>query len=204
MKFERRKNCWDVSARRIATAHSCLTQGFIPKPALEELKHLKGTIRVHWVPGHTGLAGNERANLLAREALLRVPANYGQTQKPVTPPKLQPKEYADSKRKFTPHKKLSRQQQTTIRLTQTQTLLTPDKVYMYKGCMNTSPPECDECHVPINQEHMLWLCPKVDRSSIRREWLTQPATLEQQLSLASFVQKTIGTPPSRLDPWKTN
>lgn len=66
-----------------------LTQGFIPKPALEELKHLKGTIRVHWVPGHTGLAGNERANLLAREALLRAPANCGQTQKPVTPPKLQ-------------------------------------------------------------------------------------------------------------------
>lgn len=134
---------------------------------------------------------NERAKLLAREAHLRAHANGGTTQKPVVPPKLQIKEYADSRRKVRVlHKKFPRQQQTTIRMTQT--LLTPDTCSKVAQAL---PCQCMEaCHVLINQEHMLWLCPKVDRSSIRREWLTQPATLEQQLSLASFVRKTIGTP----------
>lgn len=60
---------------------------------------------------------------------------------------------------------------------------------MFNDRTNSSFPMYGVCHVPVNQNHKLWLRPKVDRSIISREWLTEPSTLKQQLSMRDFAQK---------------
>lgn len=77
-----------------------------------------GSIRVHWVLGLTGLAGNEGVNLLVRDTLHWAPVNGDQPQKCDSSANIILEEYAEAHEQLTPDMNHTRAEQTVIRKTQ--------------------------------------------------------------------------------------
>ncbi|KAM7298779.1 hypothetical protein ISCGN_019348 [Ixodes scapularis] len=176
------------------SACSHLAQGLAFPSALPLLNNVRGPLHIHWIPGHAGVAGNERAHQLARETLLRAPADACDTA-PVPPPPLPTlADLLASRCTFPPpHTQLTRREQTLIRQAQTYTLLTPARLHLFRRSLGDPLPLCSRCLTPSDQDHLLWDCPHnpAQPHTYTREWLALAVSLEQQRELAAHINRAL-------------
>lgn len=173
-----------------------LDSGHISRSAAHLFKHIQGTVKLYWIPGHAGVLGNEKANQLARDAYIRAPSNGCQspTSQEPTHPQLHLKEYKTAKRLLpAPHPNLTRQQQTLFRQAQAGTLETPARLHLIRYGKTTPLPSCSQCKITNTQDHILWQCPQYIqiRKQYTREWLTSPRREEEQRGLIDFIQEAV-------------
>lgn len=176
------------------SACSHLAQGLAFPSALPLLNNVRGPLHIHWIPGHAGVARNERAHQLARETLLRAPADACDTA-PVPPPPLPTlADLLASRCTFPPpHTQLTGREQTLIRQAQTYTLLTPARLHLFRRSLGDPLPLCSRCLTPSDQDHLLWDCPHnpAQPHTYTREWLALAVSLEQQRELAAHINRAL-------------
>lgn len=132
----------------------------------ETLLNRGQNITIQWIPSHIGLAGNERADRLAYEALkheLRVPA--------VPDPKRTGTQAvgmlkavlsrALEKRLPFPTRNLSRRQTSLLYRLRTGSAYTREWLF---GIGKTDDPNCEQCGEPENIQHVLLECPHYDEA----------------------------------------
>ena len=190
------------SANLIEARHNC------SHPIVNEIRHLNQkrppnkTIIILWIPGHTGIAGNEKADAFAKQSLL-LPAENN-----IPCPANDLINYAGKRFRAylqgiweTKHKHLNlikprlgfwqssnqgnrKQERILARLRIGHTGLTHQYIFDRVYGLN-HPPRCQACEVPYTIEHFLLLCPihRINRRPIldffRRNQLhpTLPALL---------------------------
>ncbi|KAM7299064.1 hypothetical protein ISCGN_019631 [Ixodes scapularis] len=175
------------------SACSHLAQGLAFRSALPLHNNVRGPLHIHWIPGHAGVAGNERAHQLAREKLLRAPADACDTA-PVPPPPLPT--IADSLASRCtfppPHTKPTRREQTLIQA-QTYTLHAPARLHLCRRSLGDPLLLCSRCLTPSDLDHLLWDCPHnpAQPHTYTREWLALAVSLEQQRELAAHINRAL-------------
>ncbi|XP_072140785.1 uncharacterized protein [Dermacentor andersoni] len=144
--------------------------------------------QLHWIPGHTGIPGNERAHRLARATLLSALSKPPEQLLNNVPEDTEihsqwydPMEaIAEAKRHrrsylFTtsnpmdipplPSQAYTRRQQVLLRQVQTGTLLTPFLVQRFRrkedrrGLECSRAGTCSPCNTRADLEHLIWDCP---------------------------------------------
>lgn len=167
-------------SRHTSTVVSYLRQ------CISGLRTLGHDFTVHWIPGHSGIPGNEKANRLARALLQSAQSGRPSSDDDIeheteTPPtSYDPREAIVQAKKYrreyltSAHNPLgipplpglvfSRRQQVTIRQVQSGTLLTPFLLQRFRrpqnaGSSRHSLGSCDTCLVRADLEHLLWACP---------------------------------------------
>lgn len=168
-----------------------LASGITFPSALQLLATGRGQARIHWVPGHMGLAGNERANQLAREALIRAPADHVCTLKSHPQRRIKMRQYLHERMEYPPpHPLLDREEQTLLRQAQTNTLQTPAWLHRLRHGTTSPPPQCSHCNATLNQEHILWECTNTSalRTHHTKEWLATACNHQDQRDLVAFIR----------------
>ncbi|XP_040073277.3 uncharacterized protein LOC120845797 [Ixodes scapularis] len=205
-----RTSAYTVYSDSMAAIRS-LQQRQIPADLREDLEMAlhslsSSSVTIRWVPGHAGIAGNALVHQLAREFHSRAPAipwlspptndeaaEYKKTLK------LHYKQIRISHELLPrPHPQLSVAQTHILRKIQTNTLVTPARLYLFRY---RSDPSCPNCPAPYaNQEHCLLHCPVAYTTSFLLNppppswsaWLASPQ-LEDQLALVLQAEDILGT-----------
>lgn len=152
------------------------------------LRALGHDFHVHWIPGHSGIPGNDRAHRLARALLLSAQskpperfssrlADYVETHNQWLDPAITVSFAKQHRRSFLrsacnplnipplPRKAATRWQQVTLRRVQTGTLLTPYLLQRFRSKESSRSLDqpntgmCSPCGTRADLEHLLWFCP---------------------------------------------
>lgn len=152
------------------------------------LRALGHDFHVHWIPGHSGIPGNDRAHRLARALLLsaqsKPPERFSnqstedtETQNQWLDPAIMVASAKQHRRSYLrsvsnplnipplPCKADTRWQQVTLRRVQTGTLLTPYLLQRFRSKQRRPSLDqpntgmCSQCGTRADLEHLLWFCP---------------------------------------------
>ncbi|KAH8023992.1 hypothetical protein HPB51_020750 [Rhipicephalus microplus] len=164
-------------------------------PVLQKIRHQTRLLRecghdvtIHWVPGHCGIPGNEKAHRLARAHLLTALARASDTPSTflATPPELADpiadKHITKQRRAayltavgnplsipLLPSKVFTRRESVLLRRIQAGTLLTPFLLNRFhRG--DTPPPVtglCSTCNCRADLNHLCWECPVYNPPRLR-------------------------------------
>lgn len=145
------------------------------------------SVTVRWVPGHSGITGNELVHQLAREMQIRAPV-IPWPSPPTSDDALiykrsinfYYKQLRNSQQRLPrPHPNLNVAQTHVLRKIQTNTVLTPARLFLLR---RRSDPSCPNCPSPYaNLEHCLLQCP----IALSTPFLPNPPPLSWSAWLAS-------------------
>ncbi|KAL3208249.1 hypothetical protein MRX96_023996 [Rhipicephalus microplus] len=176
-------------------AHRACANVLYTDPVLQKIRHQTRLLRecghdvtIHWVPGHCGIPGNEKAHRLARAHLLTALARASDTPSTflATPPELADpiadKHITKQRRAayltavgnplsipLLPSKVFTRRESVLLRRIQAGTLLTPFLLNRFhRG--DTPPPVtglCSTCNCRADLNHLCWECPVYNPPRLR-------------------------------------
>ncbi|KAH7958022.1 hypothetical protein HPB51_027994 [Rhipicephalus microplus] len=186
---------WEVLDDCMGSDHFPILIRFRTDPVLQKIRHQTRLLRecghdvtIHWVPGHCGIPGNEKAHRLARAHLLTALARASDTPSTflATPPELADpiadKHITKQRRAayltavgnplsipLLPSKVFTRRESVLLRRIQAGTLLTPFLLNRFhRG--DTPPPVtglCSTCNCRADLNHLCWECPVYNPPRLR-------------------------------------
>lgn len=138
-------------------------------------------IKISWIPAHTGISGNEKANTAAREKIRHTPVHNAKSREEEDadprddddPDEVSTRAKQERKRHLRVRRnpdddyiplpnEYGRKKQVYIRLLQTNTALTPTRRALFNKEKGPSAGKCADCGVPASAEHLIWTCPTYD------------------------------------------